>query len=102
MKKSTKKAIDLVNHKMYGTALLGARGQLVIPAEARKDLGLEPGDRIMVMGKFNKMLGLIKSDELEDLLEAMMGHLNTKGIHEEMRKHALKELTKLKKANKGK
>jgi len=102
MKKSTKKPINLTEHKMYGTTLLGARGQLVIPAEARKDLGLEPGDRIMVMGKFNKMLGLIKSEELGELLETMMSHLSNTEVHEEVRQHALKELTKLKKANKGK
>lgn len=85
---------------MYGTTLLGARGQLVIPAEARKDLGLMPGDRVLVMSKYNKMLGLIKSDELGELLETIMEHLNSKKISDEMREHAMKELSKFKKESK--
>ncbi|MEJ5252043.1 MAG: AbrB/MazE/SpoVT family DNA-binding domain-containing protein [Chthonomonadetes bacterium] len=28
---------------------VGERGQIVIPAEARRDLGIEPGDKLIVM-----------------------------------------------------
>lgn len=57
---------------MYGTTTLGARGQVVIPAEARKELNLHPGDQLLVMGRFGKVLGLIKSDQLDELIELIM------------------------------
>lgn len=33
----------------YGSATVGERGQIVIPAEARKDFGINPGDKVLVM-----------------------------------------------------
>jgi len=33
---------------IFGTTTLGTRGQLVIPAEARRALKLKPGDRLVV------------------------------------------------------
>lgn len=34
---------------IYGMVTVGERGQIVIPAEARRDLGIEPGDKIIIM-----------------------------------------------------
>lgn len=36
--------------KLYGTATVGSKGQVVIPAEAREELGLQSGDRLYVLG----------------------------------------------------
>ena len=33
----------------YGAATVGERGQVVIPAEARAELGIKPGDKLRVM-----------------------------------------------------
>ena len=33
----------------YGSVTVGERGQIVIPAEARQDLGVEPGDKLLAM-----------------------------------------------------
>lgn len=33
----------------YGSATVGDRGQIVIPAEAREELGFAPGDKVLVM-----------------------------------------------------
>jgi AbrB family looped-hinge helix DNA binding protein len=33
----------------FGTATVGDRGQVVIPAEARKKLGINPGDKMLVL-----------------------------------------------------
>ncbi len=33
----------------YGSPTVGERGQISIPAEARSDLGIEPGDKLLVM-----------------------------------------------------
>lgn len=33
----------------YGSATVGDRGQIVIPVDARENLGYKPGDRLIVM-----------------------------------------------------
>ena len=33
----------------YGTVTVGERGQVVIPAGARNELGIKPGDKLLVM-----------------------------------------------------
>jgi AbrB family looped-hinge helix DNA binding protein len=33
----------------YGTCTVGERGQIVIPAEARSELGFHPGEKIVIM-----------------------------------------------------
>lgn len=33
----------------YGMVTVGERGQIVIPAEARRELGIEPGDKLIIM-----------------------------------------------------
>lgn len=56
--------------KILGTSLINEKGQLVIPAEARKRIGLEAGDRVVIMSKENSSaLIVIKSEELEALAQ---------------------------------
>jgi bifunctional DNA-binding transcriptional regulator/antitoxin component of YhaV-PrlF toxin-antitoxin module len=38
--------------RCFGTAVLGPRGQLVIPVEARKELGIDTGNKLLVFGHF--------------------------------------------------
>ena len=33
----------------YGTSTVGERGQIVIPAEARAEIGFHPGDKVVIM-----------------------------------------------------
>jgi AbrB family looped-hinge helix DNA binding protein len=35
--------------KFYGSVTVGERGQVVIPAEARAELGITAGDKLLVM-----------------------------------------------------
>ncbi|MDR1798449.1 MAG: AbrB/MazE/SpoVT family DNA-binding domain-containing protein [Bifidobacteriaceae bacterium] len=68
--------------KMYGTATLGERGQLSIPADARRELHLDPGDKVVVFG--NKLTGgitLLKADVFEDFADFFMTKLNKLGEH---------------------
>lgn len=56
--------------KLYGTATVGTKGQVVIPAEAREILGIESGDRLYVIGsKQGKWVGLIQEDQLRSMIE---------------------------------
>jgi AbrB family looped-hinge helix DNA binding protein len=97
MTKPTKNKRLAEDHKMYGTTVLGARGQLVIPAEARKDLNLKPGDRVLVVSKFKKMLGMIKVSELGQVVEMLMEKINSKEVSSEVKKRAIRELTEFRK-----
>jgi AbrB family looped-hinge helix DNA binding protein len=38
-----------IDEIFFGTATVGERGQIVIPAEARKRLNINPGDKLLVM-----------------------------------------------------
>jgi AbrB family looped-hinge helix DNA binding protein len=86
----------MISHdKLYGTTTVGARGQVVIPAEARKDLNLNPGDQLMVMGKFGKALGLIKTEEMESFVKIIMENLSGSGADREVREYIEKNMAKM-------
>jgi len=65
--------------KFYGSTVVGERGQVVIPAEARQEMGLEPGEKLLVFGNPNKgMMMFLKGDmmaQFADLLLNRMGEL---------------------------
>ena len=55
--------------KCYGSATLGERGQVVIPAEARQELGLGPGDKLLVFGRRAQGIVLmVKADHVAELI----------------------------------
>jgi AbrB family looped-hinge helix DNA binding protein len=60
------------NKKLYGTATVGTKGQVVIPADARDELRIQTGDRLYVVGSPDKgFLGLLKEDALEQVVEQL-------------------------------
>jgi AbrB family looped-hinge helix DNA binding protein len=62
--------------KLYGTATVGTKGQIVIPATAREDLGINTGDRLYVIGLSKKgVTMLLKEDELDKFIEHMNFHI---------------------------
>ena len=63
--------------RCFGTAVLGPRGQVVIPVEARKELGIEAGSRLLVFGHFDgRGLIFIKAEAAEELLNIMSSRLD--------------------------
>jgi bifunctional DNA-binding transcriptional regulator/antitoxin component of YhaV-PrlF toxin-antitoxin module len=63
--------------RCFGTAVLGPRGQLVIPVEARKELGIETGSKLLVFGHFGgRGLIFIKAEAAEELLNIMSSRLD--------------------------
>ena len=36
--------------KFYGAVVVGERGQIVIPAEARRDMKINPGEKLIILG----------------------------------------------------
>lgn len=62
-----------------GVVTVGAKGQIVIPADVRENAGIVPGDRLFVLAKpgSDDMIGLCTQKGLEDLME----HMNEKLTH---------------------
>ena len=64
--------------KLYGTATVGTKGQVVIPATAREELGINTSDRLYVLGSPIKgVIMLLKEDKLENLIEQMNLHVES-------------------------
>jgi bifunctional DNA-binding transcriptional regulator/antitoxin component of YhaV-PrlF toxin-antitoxin module len=63
---------ERVAHKCFGSAVVGPRGQLVIPVEARRELGIDVGTKLLA---FNLPQGggllFIKVEAVEDLVNTI-------------------------------
>jgi len=60
----------------YGVATVGERGQVVIPAEARKKFDLSPGDKVLVFGHpFGHGVVLTKIDHMHECMTRLMQSL---------------------------
>ena len=46
---------------IFGLVTIGDKGQIVIPARARRVFGLRPGDQLMVLGDENQGLALVNA-----------------------------------------
>ncbi len=58
--------------KCFGSTVVGPRGQLVIPVEARKELGIDVGAKLLVFSHFGgRGLILVKTGAVEELLNIM-------------------------------
>jgi len=56
--------------KLYGTATVGSKGQVVIPADAREELNIQPGDRLYVLGSMHgNGIILLKEEMLEHIVQ---------------------------------
>ena len=53
--------------RVFGTAKVGDRGQIVIPKEAREFFGIEPGDTLLILGKSETGLIVTKPETLHNL-----------------------------------
>jgi len=63
-----------------GSTTLGDRGQVVIPVDARKELNLQPGDRlILIAHPFQEAIVLAKAESLERFLNEFIRGLSQVG-----------------------
>ncbi|PWJ68747.1 AbrB family looped-hinge helix DNA binding protein [Ruminococcaceae bacterium R-25] len=53
---------------IFGIVKVGDKGQIVLPAKARKIFDINPGDRLLVLGDEGQGLAIIKEKGLLDLL----------------------------------
>lgn len=66
----------------YGHVTVGERGQVVIPAEARKQFGILPGDKLLVFQHpWGHGLLLTKIDTMQECMTRLMESLNAFQSH---------------------
>ena len=54
--------------QFYGAVTVSERGQVVVPAQARRDLGIEVGEKLLVLGGRAGGLLLIRASVVGQLL----------------------------------
>lgn len=57
------------SRRVFGTAKVGDRGQIVIPKEARELFHIRPGDTLLIIGEENKGLIISRPELLRDLAD---------------------------------
>jgi AbrB family looped-hinge helix DNA binding protein len=60
------------NRKFYGSVTVSERGQIVIPTDARKDLGIKSGDKLLVFGDLEKGLGIATVDIMKKTMKGTL------------------------------
>ena len=53
---------------IFGLARVGEKGQIVIPAKARKLFGIEPGDKLIVLGDEAQGLALLAEKDFMEMV----------------------------------
>ncbi len=60
------------NFKFYGSATIGTRGQVVIPADARDELNFKEGGKVVIMkSPMHEGLMMLKAEVFENHLNQM-------------------------------
>ncbi len=63
---------------IFGVVTVGEKGQIVIPAKARRVFNIRPGDDLLVLGDVERGLALTHVKGLTDLIEAAYGQSERK------------------------
>ncbi len=71
----------MVSHhepNICGTTTVGERGQVVIPADVRRRMNIKAGDKLLVLSQIEQMVGFMKADDLDAVLEKVMKKMSSK------------------------
>ena len=61
--------------RVFGTAKVGDRGQIVIPKEAREMFGIQPGDTLLIVGESETGLIVSRPEALNDLADQLLNNV---------------------------
>lgn len=61
--------------RVFGTAKVGDRGQIVIPKEARELFGIHPGDTLLILGEAETGLVVTRPEVLNDLANELLSNV---------------------------
>lgn len=65
-----------LEENFFGSATVGERGQIVIPAEARKRYNINPGDKVLVLGHPNASgVWVCKIDAMREVFSTMLSEI---------------------------
>ena len=56
---------------LFGLVTVGDKGQIVIPAKARKIFGISPGDQLVILGDEGQGLAVLKTDSFLEIANAI-------------------------------
>ena len=65
--------------RVFGTAKVGDRGQIVIPKEARELFGIQPGDTLLLLGDKETGLVISRPEVHHDLADEILHHVKNEG-----------------------
>lgn len=63
--------------EFYGATTVGAKGQVVIPVEARKAMGIEEGEKLLVFGMGCDMIAFTKLSNVEKVASHLAAKLES-------------------------
>lgn len=62
--------------EFFGSATVGERGQIVVPADARQALDIKPGDKLLIFsGLHGNALSVMKSEQVTQFVSRAMERL---------------------------
>ena len=61
--------------RVFGTAKVGDRGQIVIPKEARELFNIQPGDTLLILGEEETGLIVSRPEVLSDLATKLFDNM---------------------------
>ncbi len=71
-----KHALGMASEKrVFGTAKVGEKGQIVIPKEAREAFGINSGDTLFIVGDLSLGMVIMKTDVLTQTAEKIIERL---------------------------
>ncbi len=68
--------MDLNDVQFYGSTTVGEKGQVVLSAKLRRELGIEPGDKIAVLVLKKHLISgivMVKAEDVTSIVEKMLG-----------------------------
>ena len=68
----------LMDDRFLVTVKVGPKGQITIPAVARKMFDIKEGDTLMIMGDLNRGIAIIKDDIFYNVMGGMMPNASNK------------------------
>ena len=67
------------SRRVFGTAKVGDRGQIVIPKDARDFYGIQPGDTLLILGDAENGMIVTKPEVLSDLAAKILSQIGQEG-----------------------
>ena len=61
---------------IFGTARVGEKGQIVIPAEVREMFGIAPGSSLLLLADVAQCIAIPPASEAQKIMETITSYIN--------------------------